>query len=41
MALLTSQKERMRICMIRKMRIGTKLASRAAAHMGTISWRRG
>ena len=41
MALLTSQKERMRICMIRMMVMGTRATNKAAAHMGMISLRRG
>ena len=41
MALLTSQKERMRICITRMKKIGTRAASKAAAQMGTISLRRG
>jgi hypothetical protein len=41
MALLTSQKERIRICITRMKKIGTSAASNAAAQMGTISLRRG
>ena len=41
MALLTSQNERILICMNRKTTIGIRLASSAASQMGTISWRRG
>ena len=41
MALLTSQKERMRSCIRRMMAMGTRAARRAAAQIGIISLRRG
>jgi hypothetical protein len=40
-ALLMSQNDRIRICMMRKKKIGTREASKAAAQMGMISLRRG
>lgn len=41
MALLTSQNERIRVCMIRKVAMGTRTASRAAANIGMTSLRMG
>lgn len=41
MALLTSQKDRIRICRQRMTKMGIREPSRAASQMGTISLRRG